>query len=286
MESYAIHPYADRIPPMTNGEYEDLKANIGTTGQREPIVLHEGKVIDGRHRLRACEELGVAPKVREWDGEGSLIDYIFALNLNRRHLTTSQRAMLGAEYADLYADEMKERQREGGRQKGAKHREEDEANSPEPLEAHGDKAGRAPQSRDLAAARVGVSPRYISDAKRVKECAPDLIESVRDGKMTLNAAMTKMEQRSEEQHSEQEATPLPERRNAKKACNFLVETISDLEFREGHYRNARDQTSNAVREIVRRCLDELRALDRTEEAPREEDAYESEDVSHDEETLS
>ena len=36
-----------------------------------PVETHEGKLIDGRHRLRACTELGVKPDIIEADVGGS-----------------------------------------------------------------------------------------------------------------------------------------------------------------------------------------------------------------------
>jgi hypothetical protein len=77
---------------------EDIREN----GLREPIIVHEGKVLHGRHRLRACQELGVEPIVREWDGEcGTPEAFVASKNLLRRHLTESQRGMIAAELATV-----------------------------------------------------------------------------------------------------------------------------------------------------------------------------------------
>jgi hypothetical protein len=47
---------------------------------------------------------------------------------------------------------------------------------------------RGPQSRDNAAKAVGVSPRYVSDAKKVKEEAPEIFEQVKRGEKTKRAS--------------------------------------------------------------------------------------------------
>ena len=49
----------------------ELTADILEHGLREPIVLHpDGRVLDGRNRLRACQEAGVGPFV--WRVYGGL----------------------------------------------------------------------------------------------------------------------------------------------------------------------------------------------------------------------
>ena len=45
------------------------------------------------------------------------------------------------------------------------------------------------QSRDEAAQIVGVSARYVSDAKRVKERAPDVFEHMKEGTVTMTQAV-------------------------------------------------------------------------------------------------
>ena len=59
-------------------------------------------MIDGRHRARVCSDLGVEPTVREYEGEeSSLVAFVVSLNLHRRHLDESQRAMVAAKLATM-----------------------------------------------------------------------------------------------------------------------------------------------------------------------------------------
>ena len=59
MSAYRTHPLADLFPAMPPAEYDALLDSIRANGQREPITLHrDGRILDGRHRERACEELG------------------------------------------------------------------------------------------------------------------------------------------------------------------------------------------------------------------------------------
>lgn len=69
-----FHPVADIFPMIDSAAFELLKADIKKHGLREPIYLFQGKVIDGRNRLKACKELKIQPEFREWNGEGNLID--------------------------------------------------------------------------------------------------------------------------------------------------------------------------------------------------------------------
>lgn len=48
------HPAAEVFPLMNPHDLETLTADIADNGLREPIVLLDGKVLDGRNRLRAC----------------------------------------------------------------------------------------------------------------------------------------------------------------------------------------------------------------------------------------
>jgi ParB-like chromosome segregation protein Spo0J len=100
--SFAIHPAATVFPPMTDEEFEGLVTDMQANGQREPIVLHEGAVLDGVHRLKACERLGREPLTREWAKDhGDPVAYVISVNLHRRHLSSSQRAMIAERLANL-----------------------------------------------------------------------------------------------------------------------------------------------------------------------------------------
>jgi hypothetical protein len=63
MSALEFHPLADIFPLL---EGQDL---------HEPIVLFEGKILDGRNRYRACGAAGIEP-----------VAYVISLNLRRRVL--------------------------------------------------------------------------------------------------------------------------------------------------------------------------------------------------------
>ena len=93
--SLEFHPAANLFHMLTGDEYEQLKADIAANGQLEPIWIHpDGRILDGRNRYMACCDLGIEPKVRQWNGGGSAVGFVVSLNIHRRHLTASQRAAI------------------------------------------------------------------------------------------------------------------------------------------------------------------------------------------------
>jgi N6-adenosine-specific RNA methylase IME4/ParB-like chromosome segregation protein Spo0J len=89
------HPAADAFPMMDDGRYAELLADIRQNGQREPITICEGMILDGRNRYRACVEAGVEPEFRQYEGD----PWAFAWSLNgaRRDLEDVRRALIKLE---------------------------------------------------------------------------------------------------------------------------------------------------------------------------------------------
>ena len=100
--AYLLHPAAEIFPAMDEAAFAALVADIAAHGQREPILILDGRVIDGRHRQRACRQLGIEPLVRQLSADdGDPFALVVSLNLHRRHLSESQRAMVAARLASL-----------------------------------------------------------------------------------------------------------------------------------------------------------------------------------------
>ena len=177
--SLEIHSLAELFPPMSPGELEALTADIGRNGLVEPVVLHEGKVLDGVHRLKACQSLGIEPRFETWNGEaGTPLQFVCSKNWSRRSLTPSQRAVIALAVEREFAAEAK-------------------AGRPKRSEKGGINATISGKSRDKAAAVAGVSARYIADAKQLAKLDAKLLEQVRLGGMTLTTAMTKAKRKKE-----------------------------------------------------------------------------------------
>ena len=163
MTKYEIHPAAELFPMMSDIEFNGLKADIKQHGQRDDIMIWKGQLVDGRNRLRACDELGIEPSLCEMSEELDPVDWVLSHNLYRRHLTTAQRAMVATNLATLLA----------GRP--------DKTISGIPL---------VNSSQADAAAQLHVSVDSVKTARKVRaKATPEVIAAVEAGTMSLNAAV-------------------------------------------------------------------------------------------------
>lgn len=158
-----IHPAAEIFPLIEGAAFAELVEDIKRHGLHEPITLdRDGRVLDGRNRLRACEQAGVEPVFRTWEGEGSAVEYVISLNLHRRHLNPSQLAMVAAKIANMRQGERTDIQ--------------PSANLPK-------------VSVSDAAGMVNVSERSVGTARAVlNEGQPELVRAVERGEISVSAA--------------------------------------------------------------------------------------------------
>jgi len=174
LKHYPPHPAANIFPLNTDGpEFKAFAESIKARGLDHPIVLYEGKILDGRRRYLACQKAGVEPKFVDWDGKGSPVDYVFSANALRRHLTPGQLVVAVLKALPFYQKEAKDRQRlsKGRGQKGA-----------QPC------ATLTGKATEWAANKVGVSPRMVEMAKKLQEVEPKLIAEIEAGRTTVNEA--------------------------------------------------------------------------------------------------
>ena len=161
---FSIHPLAKIFPDMQVEEYEALKESISQHGQREPIVLFEGQVIDGQHRLKACIDLNIEPAVTELEAVNDPVAFVVDANLIRRHLETGQRAMIAEQLASWLP---------AGQQQST------------PQRSREGNGLSAKQASDL----MKVSTRSLARAREVKRNAPDaVVDAVRTGAVKLRDA--------------------------------------------------------------------------------------------------
>jgi hypothetical protein len=161
-----VHPVAECFPMFPTKELNGLTKDIKLHGLRVEIVRFKGMLLDGRNRLLACELAGVKPEFREWeprdenDTAGAVIE---SLNLPRRHLSESQRAMVAAKLAKL----------------GRGRRQTRSNGSIDPFEM---------LSQTEAASRMEVSVGSVKRASTVIAKAPELVKPIEQRKIKVNAA--------------------------------------------------------------------------------------------------
>jgi len=174
MRNLKVHPIADWLPMMSEAALSDMVEDIKSNGLLHPIVLYEGKILDGRNRYRACQLAEVEPVTVTPEIEDP-VSFVESCNLRRRDLTTGQRAMFGANKVEHYEDEAKKRQKlSKGRGKKGKETVPDLNKG---------------QSRDAAGATVGVSGRTIDKATTVLRTGDEeLIGLVKSGEMDVTKA--------------------------------------------------------------------------------------------------
>ncbi len=81
-------PLAEKYPLMEGEEFAAFKGDIAINGLKNPVWHYEGKILDGRNRLRACTELGIEPRFEEFTGTvAEAAAFVDSQNLHRRHLT-------------------------------------------------------------------------------------------------------------------------------------------------------------------------------------------------------
>ncbi|MEG3637675.1 Spo0J and IME4 domain-containing protein [Magnetococcus sp. PR-3] len=173
MKTYDFHPIADIFPLMSEQELNELTQDIRDHGQREPIWLHtDGRILDGRNRYNACCAIGAEPFVEIYQGDDP-VAFSISLNLHRRHLNESQRAMVAARLKPMFEEEARARMLQGGAS-------DPMANLPQ---------GKVGASREHAAELTNVSARSVENASCVlRQGTPDLIDKVETGKVSVSTA--------------------------------------------------------------------------------------------------
>lgn len=94
---------------MEGQAFEELKNSIAKNGQRKPIITIGNEILMGRHRYKACTELGIPPHIRAYDPErdgANLTETVIDDDLRRRHLSPGQRAAVYAVLMQYAAEEV------------------------------------------------------------------------------------------------------------------------------------------------------------------------------------
>src|SRR5262245_7647037 len=158
-QEYEFHPIANVFPLMKGDEFKQLKKDIKTNKLREPIIIYEGKILDGRNRYNACKELGLPLDTNPLPAGTDPVAFVVSANVHRRHLNESQRAAVAAQL---------------------------------PTFTHGGDRSKAPIGAltDKAAAKLlNVGERSVERAKAVlNQATPNIQALVKSGEIAVSAA--------------------------------------------------------------------------------------------------
>lgn len=182
-ENPRFHPIANVFPLMGEKEFADLVEDIRANGQMDPIVMFDGRILDGRNRYLAIEEINKDLPVNErmphteikfeqkWPGRDPA-DFVWAHNVARRHLTQPQ--------IDFAAQALEELGWGGkpGNRNAAKDKTEMSTDTPE-----------GPKTRKQIAEETGATVTGMARAAKVRKSGTTKVQkAVRDGDLSLRAA--------------------------------------------------------------------------------------------------
>ena len=215
LQGLEIHEAAFLFPPMQDQEFAELKDDISKNGLQMPILTFEGKVVDGRHRLRACAELGVVPRFEEMEAANdSIVQAVISINLHRRHLTEGQRALIAARLATASVG------------------------------TNQHTAGAVSQQK--VATELGISVDSVLRGKKVlKNGIPELVEAVSSGRINISAA-AKLAELAKEDQTQLDFDDIKAIQDASKAINkakFEVRRQERLQAIEAKRANNKPLTS-------------------------------------------
>jgi ParB-like chromosome segregation protein Spo0J len=175
------HAYADLFPLLSADALSELAADIKANGLHQPVVLYQGKVLDGRNRLKACRQAGVEPRFINFTGtEEEALAFALSSNLHRRHLNSAQRAAL--------AVQLLPHEREAARRRmmaGATH-----------------KVGEAKgEATALAGEKVGLSRESVRRAAKIGTDRPEVFKAMIDGTVRTLGEAQRLAQLGEDQRA-------------------------------------------------------------------------------------
>jgi hypothetical protein len=194
--AYDFHPIANIFPLLPQDELSALADDIKAHGQRDPVWLYEGKVLDGRNRAKACELAGTSPTTKEFKGDRTAaLAFVWSENFHRRHLNPGQTAIADKRREKLFAEygaEVKKMEQEAAKRvidagkegrKGGRGKKK----TPGELISQGNPEKRRSKTRRAKA--VGTNRRYLEAAGKLIETHPDKVAEVERGEKTLSQVM-------------------------------------------------------------------------------------------------
>ncbi len=188
-------------PEAKSEDFNELVESIRNNGYSKqfPITTYQGAILDGWHRWKASDQLGVTPIIEDFTGtDMDAINFVLLTN-RRRNLNSGQRACIAVEAEEIIeaiavAVEEDRRAKQSATQAAIAEAKKSETEPELLIDPMAQKI--APQTRasktdnetrTKAAEIFGTNRTYINQASKVK-AAPEVFEKVKAGKMTMQDA--------------------------------------------------------------------------------------------------
>ncbi len=164
-EDMPLHELCTLFPQMQDEEYESLVASMTSQGflPSDPIILIDVtpdapdcqyEILDGRNRQLAAIDSGTKPEFMCYNGDNP-VGFVTGRNLDRRHLSTGQKAAIAASLTNLMS---------------------------------GQNAKNGEMTQAEAADQIGVGEVSIRRFKYVEKHDPELAAQIKEGSMPLEKA--------------------------------------------------------------------------------------------------
>ena len=175
------------IDPLTEAEYAALERSILAEGCRDALVLWNDVLVDGHNRYSICQRHSIPFKVIQNESFHSMEDVMLWMidnHLGRRSVSDFQRGVLALRKKDI----MDARSAELAARTAA---EDASIAPPEPDQDGAPAPAKVRTSREDIARAARLSSNTISQIEKIqKTAAPELVEAVRAGTISINAAAT------------------------------------------------------------------------------------------------
>jgi len=173
------------IEPLTEAEHAALERSLLAEGCRDALVLWDDILVDGHNRYAICQQHGIPFKVIQNTTFKSMEDVMLWMidnHLGRRSVGDFQRGVLALRKKDILAQRAEA--------DAARLKAEDAAIAPPESDAE-PVAAKVRTSREDIARAARLSTNTISQIEKIQKTAtPELVEAVRAGTISINAAAT------------------------------------------------------------------------------------------------
>jgi hypothetical protein len=198
------------IDPLTPNEHAALERSLLAEGCRDALVLWGEVLVDGHNRYAICRKHGIEFKTVQNTAFKSLDDVMLWMidnQLGRRSVTDFQRGVLALRKRDILASRVKAEMdatigESAEPAPAAATSADNDAGTP-PWDASGDPdaiPSASIKTREDIARVAGISSNTIGQIEKIrKTAAPELMEAVRVGTISINAAAAVASLPSEEQ---------------------------------------------------------------------------------------